>query len=125
MRHRGIHFAQRCKERGIHSVNPHELRREIEKAVAEQRDDLVTFVCPTANGRHRIFRFLLPTEGPFYAVVSPEGHAITVLTQEMIRSYKAVRKGRSPTLHHAQVSRLEDEAYYHARQRWRRKRRGK
>lgn len=107
----GRHFAQRCIERGIHSVNPDVLRREIERAVADGRDDFVKFVCPTANGKHRIFRFLLPVEGPFYAVVSPDGRAITVLTQEMIRSYKAVHKGRAPSLRFAQIARAEDGIY--------------
>ena len=92
------HFAQRCAERGIHSVAPHTLRAEIEKAVAatiagDAHADFVEHVMAVRDDA-ALWRFRV-REGVFYAIVvtEPRIQARTVITQEMLVTYKAQRKG--------------------------------
>lgn len=92
------HFAQRCAERGIASVAPDVLRADIERSVIATmagRDDggFVEHVLELRDDA-AIWRFRV-SEGVFYAIVAtePRVHARTVITQEMLASYKARRKG--------------------------------
>lgn len=84
------HFGQRAAERGIASVPGDALKLAVEWSVARQREDLAEPVFALADDGARVFRILLP-EGPFYAIVSPAGVAVTLYDRAMLRR---VRKGR-------------------------------
>ncbi len=85
------HFGQRCKERGIHSVDGDELGRTLRKAIMEGRDDLVEKVFPL-NEATTLWRFRV-SEGVFYTPVGNEGlWPRTVMTQEQIKRYRDNRK---------------------------------
>lgn len=91
------HFAQRCVERGIHSVAPNALRAEIEAAVlacmaGTGNGDFVEHVMDLRDDT-AIWRFRVQ-EGVFYAIVGtvPRINTRTVITQDMLAGYKAQRK---------------------------------
>ena len=82
------HFDKRAKERGITSVKPAALRTTLEAAVRAGDTRIVEHVM-NRHGRG-IWRFMLPVEGVFYVVIDPKsGRACTLLTQKMLRGYKA------------------------------------
>ena len=85
------HFGQRCKERGIASIEGDFLGKAIQYAI-ETESEKVEFVMGLSSG-NKIFRFQI-AEGRFYAIVSPFGRPITLYTQEMMRSLKYGRKAR-------------------------------
>ena len=96
------HFAQRCRQRGIASVEAATLKRSLEAAAraAAAGDlralDVVEHVLDTHTGA-AVWRFRV-AEGVFYALIGAEGHARTVITQDMLGRYKAARRtgGVSP-----------------------------
>lgn len=90
------HWNQRCRERGVTSVCPNALRLELEAAIRCGDDTKVQFVMsvPALSGDgNRIYRFYVPDDGIFYAMATPGGTVMTLLTQEMIRTYKRIRRG--------------------------------
>lgn len=88
-----MHFAARCRERGITETDPYVLADEIRQAVSMDGAGHMDRVMKTADGRGTIWRFSVP-EGIFYAVVNNEGHPMTVLTQDMVRKKKWANKKR-------------------------------
>lgn len=93
-----IHPARRAIERGIRSVDPTMMVRAIEWEISHRPDtsELVERVMRDRkeDGREVTFWRFRVAEGLFYAVVSDRGTVITILTQEMMRAYKAKRRGR-------------------------------
>ena len=113
------HFIQRCHDRGITSVDCAALAREIEKAVRINAHEYVERVF-SHNGAS-VWRFRLPVEGIFYAVVRDDTHRVcTVLTQEMVRGYKDISRGRAKSVSEAKALRQIRESEEHARSRRRR-----
>ena len=88
------HFDQRCQERGISSIPGKTLRQNIERAIAEGRDDLVELVfhIDTACSAWR-FRV---AEGVFYAICGRHSKpCITLYHREIMRGVRNARRFRS------------------------------
>ena len=88
------HFDQRCQERGISSIPGKTLRQNIERAIAEGRDDLVELVfhIDTACSAWR-FRV---AEGVFYAICGRYSkRCITLYNREIMRGVRNARRFRS------------------------------
>ena len=116
------HFAERCRERGITSVDPVILALDIEKAVREEDHRKVERVYGYKGSS--VWRFYLPVEGIFFAVLDDaSGKIKTVITQEMLRTYKDMRKGRARSIRGAVAAREHEETVHHTRNRRRRLRR--
>jgi hypothetical protein len=82
------HFDIRCRERGIRSVEPAVLRLAIERAVRANDESVIEYVMHRLG--NPIWRFKLPVEGILYVVTYRDtGRCVTILTQAMIRDYKA------------------------------------
>lgn len=113
------HFIERCRERGITSVDCAALAREIEVAVRNNAHEYVEKVF--SHEGSSVWRFRLPVEGIFYAVVRDQTHPVcTVLTQEMLRTYKDIRRGRAKSVAEAKAFRQARNTEQHARSRRRR-----
>ena len=91
------HFAQRCAERGINRTSSATLKADLARAVPlalggcliAQR--FVEHVIDAPNGAG-VWRFRV-AEGVFYAVVHL-GFPRTVITQDMLARFKALRRGQ-------------------------------
>lgn len=80
-----LHFDKRVLERGITSIEPRALRYALRDAIRRGNEDVAEFVM--RRNDVRIYRFHVE-EGIFYAVHGDDGYLRTVLTQDMLRSYK-------------------------------------
>lgn len=102
------HFVQRCRERGITSVDPVALQYALRDAVMRGDEEVIKRVADGNDGCG-IYRFRLD-EGVFYAVIG-EGNwwPRTVLTQEMKQNVKRAQKRRKRALsmaeHHKSMKR--------------------
>lgn len=88
----GSHFNQRCRERGIVTTDLAKLHAGLRWAIQNGRQDLVRFVMTLEDVDY--WRFSCP-DGLFYCLTK-HGHSnpMTVMTQEMMRHKKWVRKHR-------------------------------
>lgn len=119
------HWTERCKERGI-TCNAHKLKVRLEAAISAQDDKIVQLVCPTYGGGEKtgnVYRFQTE-DGVFYAIASPSGRCITVITQDMVKSYKDVHRGKANSLRGSMRKEIaiEAEKRFFAKRRDRRRR---
>ena len=84
------HFAQRCKERGVPTEDPLELKRMLEWWIDSGMDEFAQFV--TATHKARFWRFRV-NGCIFYAATGLEDSIPrTVYTQRMMRQVKDAKK---------------------------------
>jgi len=87
------HFVQRCRERGIASIDGMALRRNIERAIAEHSNDLVEFVFHI-DAVSSVWRFRVK-EGVFYAVCGRHSQrCITLYDRSILREVRQSRRFR-------------------------------
>ena len=87
------HFLDRVRER-VPGVDADALARDLCRAIDDGRDDVAEFVMFVGSRRdRRVWRFFLADGRRYYAITDPRGALLTVITQRMLRGYKAVRRG--------------------------------
>jgi hypothetical protein len=84
------HFGKRAAARGVRSVPGDVLAHAVEQALAQGRQDMLDRLWPTVTG-NMVYRFAV-REGCFYAIVSPQGVAVTLYTQAMISGMRQARR---------------------------------
>lgn len=84
------HFRLRVSERVSPDVCPDLLGRELLKAIVNEREDLVRFVCKGRKGV-RVYRFHVSGVGDRFAVVNP---VTNTMVSVLLPGFAVVRAGK-------------------------------